>query len=203
LKKVRLQALRRQYEVLTMEEEETISQYLDKVMNLSNQMARNGESVIDLMKVEKVLRTLAPRFDHIVVSLEESKDLYSMKIEELQASLEAHELRLTDRIKARGKITASDQALQAQYEKKGNSRKGRNPGLNNLIKIVKVLARIKKGMMKQNLIRRRRKIRRTFNVIIIKRWDIMHLNADQREYQETKMRLSLLEVMIKTLKKGF
>jgi len=43
-------------------------------------MARNGESVTDLMKVEKVLRTLAPRFDHIVVALEESKDLDSMKL---------------------------------------------------------------------------------------------------------------------------
>ena len=53
-------------------------------------MARNGETVIDLMNVEKVLRTLAPRFYHIVVALEESKDLDSMKIEELQASLEAH-----------------------------------------------------------------------------------------------------------------
>ena len=80
-------------------------------MNLSNQMARNGESVTDLMKVEKVLRTLAPRFDHTVVALKESKDLDSMKIEELQASVEAHELRLTDRIKARGKSAASDQAL--------------------------------------------------------------------------------------------
>ena len=111
LKKVRLKTLRRQYEVLTMEEEETISQYFNKVVNLSNQMARNGESVTDLMKVEKVLRTLAPRFDHIVVALKESKDLDSMKIEELQASVEAHELRLTDRIKARGKSAASDQAL--------------------------------------------------------------------------------------------
>lgn len=37
LKKVRLQVLRRQYEVLTMEEEETISQYFDKFVNLSNQ----------------------------------------------------------------------------------------------------------------------------------------------------------------------
>jgi len=114
LKKVRLQALRRQYEVLTMEEEETISQYFDKVMNLSDQMARNGETITDFMKVEKVLRTLAPRFDHILVALEESKDLDSMKIEELKASIEAHELRLTDRIKARAKGAASDQALQAQ-----------------------------------------------------------------------------------------
>jgi len=43
-----------------MEEEETISQYFDKVANLSNQMTKNGESIIDLMKIENVLRTLAP-----------------------------------------------------------------------------------------------------------------------------------------------
>jgi len=56
LKKVMLQALRRQYEVLTMEEDETVSQYFDKVINLTNQMTRNGETVTDVMKVEKVLR---------------------------------------------------------------------------------------------------------------------------------------------------
>ena len=43
-------------------------------------MTRNGENVIDVMKVEKVLKTLTPRFDHVVVALEESKDLDFMKI---------------------------------------------------------------------------------------------------------------------------
>ena len=51
LKKVRLQALRRQYEVLTMEEEESVGQYFDKVINLTNQMTRNGENITDVMKV--------------------------------------------------------------------------------------------------------------------------------------------------------
>jgi len=111
LKKVRLQALRRQYEVLTVEEDETVSQYFDKVINLTNQMTKNGETVTDVMKVEKVLRTLTSRFDNIVVALEESKNLDSMKIEELQASLEAHELRLIDRNRERGKSVSSDQAL--------------------------------------------------------------------------------------------
>ena len=77
--------MRRQYEVLTMEEDEIVSQYFDKVINLTNQMTRNGETVTDVIKVEKVLRTFTSRFDHIVVALEESKDLDSMKIEELQA----------------------------------------------------------------------------------------------------------------------
>jgi len=125
LKKVRLQALRRQYELLTMEEDESVSQYFDKVINLTNQMTRNGETITDVMKVEKVLRTLTSRFDHIVVALEESKDLDTMKIEELQASLEAHELRLIDRNRERGKSVSSDQALQAQYEKRGKFKKGK------------------------------------------------------------------------------
>ena len=53
---------------------------------------------------------------------------------------------------------------------KESSRKGRNPGLINLTMMVKVLARIKKVIrkMNQSLIKRRRKIRRTLNAIIVK-----------------------------------
>jgi len=40
LKKVRLQARRRQYEMLTMEEGESISQYFDKLVNLANQIRK-------------------------------------------------------------------------------------------------------------------------------------------------------------------
>jgi F0F1-type ATP synthase alpha subunit len=103
LKKVRLQALRRQYELLQMTEAETISQYFVRLTSLTNQMVRNGETISDLTKIEKVLRTLTPKFDHIVVAKEESKNLDELKFEELQASLEAHELRLTERSKNNGK----------------------------------------------------------------------------------------------------
>lgn len=70
------------------------------------------------MIVEKVMRTLTPKFDYIVVPIEESKDLADMKVEELQASLEAHEQRLADRSSEK-EVT---QALQSHIVNK----KGKN-----------------------------------------------------------------------------
>jgi hypothetical protein len=78
LKKERLQALRRRYELLSMAEGESVSQYFDKLVNLANQMKRNGDTITNLMKIEKVVKTVTPRLDHIVVVLEEFKDLYCL-----------------------------------------------------------------------------------------------------------------------------
>lgn len=66
LKKVKLHALRiRQYGLLQMIQKEYASQYLNKLFTLTHQMQRNGEKVTDLMKIEKVLRTLTSLFDLI------------------------------------------------------------------------------------------------------------------------------------------
>nr|XP_012568984.1 uncharacterized protein LOC105851773 [Cicer arietinum] len=48
---------------------------------------------------KQILRTLTQRYDHIVVAIEKSKDLNKMKVEDLQGSLEAHELRAKERSK--------------------------------------------------------------------------------------------------------
>ncbi|XP_019425081.1 PREDICTED: uncharacterized protein LOC109333958 [Lupinus angustifolius] len=69
----------------------------------------------DATIVEKILRTVAPRFDHVVVAIEESGKVERMKVEELQGSLEAHEQRMNER----GADRSSHQALQAQTFKKG------------------------------------------------------------------------------------
>lgn len=109
VKKVRLQTLRRQYELLQMEESETIGTYLNRLQILANSIKSCGEKVSDVMLVEKTLRTLTPRFDHIVVAIEESKDLNSLTIDDLQSSLEAHEQRLQER----NGVKETEQALQA------------------------------------------------------------------------------------------
>ncbi|XP_019420667.1 PREDICTED: uncharacterized protein LOC109330847 [Lupinus angustifolius] len=114
IKKVKLQTIRRKYELLQMEERETISDYLTKILTLTNQMKACGEEVKDQSVIEKVHRTLTPKYDHIVVAIEESKDLDAYKFEELQSSLEAHEQRLKERYAEKGEA----QALQTQSVKK-------------------------------------------------------------------------------------
>ncbi|XP_057453169.1 uncharacterized protein LOC130745035 [Lotus japonicus] len=129
LKKVKLQTLRRQYEALRMEKAETISKFFTRLQTLTNQMKTNGEAITDLILVEKVLRSLTSKFDHIVTTIEESKDLEAMKIDELQGSLEAHEMRLNLRDNERD----TEQALYARgnsnkknWNDKGKSFKGKS-----------------------------------------------------------------------------
>ncbi|KAK2375345.1 hypothetical protein QL285_076240 [Trifolium repens] len=119
LKGIKLQALRRNYEMMQMNEQETISEYLARMLALTNLMKSCGETMTDRSKIEKILRTLTEKFDHIVIAIEESKDLATMKIEELQASLEAHELR----VKQRSSNKAVEQALQAKTQNKNNKAK--------------------------------------------------------------------------------
>lgn len=47
--------------------------------------------------ISKSLRSLAPKLDHVVVAIEESKDLSSMTKEELQGMLETHEQSMDER----------------------------------------------------------------------------------------------------------
>ena len=115
LKKVKLQTLRRQYELMHMEENKRIVVYLNIITSHTNAMKVCGETIIDQSIVEKILRTLTPNFDHIVVAIEESKKVEILKVKELQGSLEAHEQRLMERSMAR----SGDQVLQATVSKKG------------------------------------------------------------------------------------
>ncbi|KHN31836.1 hypothetical protein glysoja_045519, partial [Glycine soja] len=83
---------------------------------ITNQMNAYGDKQSDLGIIDKVLRTLTPRFDHIVVAIEQGQNLEEMKIEELQGILEAQEMRLNERNSQR----LAEQAMQAQTTKGNN-----------------------------------------------------------------------------------
>ncbi|CAJ2635289.1 unnamed protein product [Trifolium pratense] len=121
VKKVKLQALRKQYEHVEMEETEKIEDFFNRVRNITNSMSLNGEVITDQQFCEKILRSLPSRFDYIVCTVEETKDLATMTPAELMSTLQARELRLSTRNEEKG----TDQALFA------NSKKKHGAGKNN------------------------------------------------------------------------
>ena len=74
-----------------MKDSEMVDSFYTRVVGLINQLKSHGETIIDQRVVENFLRILPPRFESLVVTLEENKDMSVFTINELQASLINHE----------------------------------------------------------------------------------------------------------------
>jgi hypothetical protein len=83
-------------------ENETFSEFYTRINDLRNSMVSLGKRVSDVKLIKKILRPLPKRFRIKVTSIEESKDLDSMKIEELVRSLQTYEYSLPPVKKAKG-----------------------------------------------------------------------------------------------------
>jgi len=91
---VKLQTLRRDFETAVMKNGESVQEYLSRISTIVSQMRTFGEKCNDQVVVAKILRSLTPRFDHVVAAIEESKDLTIFSFDELMGSLQAHEARI-------------------------------------------------------------------------------------------------------------
>ena len=91
VKRSTLQALRRDFEILEMKTGETITAYFARVMTVANKMRVYGEAMTDVTICEKIIRSLTDKFNYIVCSIEESRNLDTITIDELQSSLTIHE----------------------------------------------------------------------------------------------------------------
>ena len=113
-----LQALRKEWETLEMKAGETVSDYFARVMSVANKM--RGEQMTDVTIVEKILRSLTEKFNYIVCSIEESKDIDQLSVDELQSSLIVHEQKFHKR-------NGEEQALKVTFEDRvGGRGRGRN-----------------------------------------------------------------------------
>ena len=117
VKRSLLQTLRRDFEVLEMKNEENIDDYFGRVMDVFNKMRSNEEDMSDSKIVEKILRTLTKKFTYVVVSIEKSKDIGKMTIDELQSSLSLHEKKFKKISHEEG-----DQALNVRGRGRGSYR---------------------------------------------------------------------------------
>ncbi|KAJ1417726.1 gag-polypeptide of LTR copia-type [Sesbania bispinosa] len=84
MKRAQLQALRREWEILQMKNGESINDYFARTLIIANKMRMYGEMVSNLSVIEKILRSMTLRYDYVVCSIEESHDLDSMTVDELQ-----------------------------------------------------------------------------------------------------------------------
>jgi len=60
-------------------------------MEIRNKIRFHGEKMDDGVIVEKIRRSLTPKYDYVVCSIEESKDMDTLSLDELQSSLLVHE----------------------------------------------------------------------------------------------------------------
>jgi hypothetical protein len=94
VKSAKLQMLISRFEEIKMLEEETFGEFYSKMSDLRNSMVSLGKPISDVKLIQKILRSLLERFRIKVTTIEESKDLEEMKIEELVGSLQTYELSL-------------------------------------------------------------------------------------------------------------
>jgi len=66
-----------------MKEGESVNEYFARTLTISNKMKVNGENKGDVVIVENTLRSLTPKFDYVVYSIEEFKDTDTLTIDEL------------------------------------------------------------------------------------------------------------------------
>uniref|UniRef100_A0A5B7B3A2 CCHC-type domain-containing protein n=1 Tax=Davidia involucrata TaxID=16924 RepID=A0A5B7B3A2_DAVIN len=130
-KRKQLQTLRSEFEMLRMKSGESVADYFSRTMGIVNKMRIHGDKTKDVTIIEKILRSMTPKFNFVVCSIEESKDIDELSIEELQGSLQVHEQKINQQEK-------EEQALKASIDNhfstpnRGRGRGGVNQDRKNL-----------------------------------------------------------------------
>ncbi|XP_013626466.1 PREDICTED: uncharacterized protein LOC106332545 [Brassica oleracea var. oleracea] len=109
VKRAQLQRLRKTFETLEIKIGEKVSGYFARVMETTNDMRNCGEIIEDVKIVEKILQSLTENFNFVICSIEESKDIDRLSVDELQASLQIHEGKVTEQ-------RSEEQVLQVDNE---------------------------------------------------------------------------------------
>jgi hypothetical protein len=83
----KLQTLRQKFEIANMQNNESIHNYITKMKDIVNQMRSLGKDVLERRLIENILRSVLPKFQMVTTSIMVSKDLNTIKIDELSAFL--------------------------------------------------------------------------------------------------------------------
>ncbi|XP_055806927.1 uncharacterized protein LOC129875682 [Solanum dulcamara] len=109
VRKVKLQELRRQYELAQMKSTDSVKEFLTRVINIVNNMRTNGEALDQAEVVEKVLRSLSTKFHTKKTVLEATKVLNTLTFDDLEGELVTYEMSLNQQ-----RTETIDEVLQAK-----------------------------------------------------------------------------------------
>ncbi|PNX93700.1 retrovirus-related Pol polyprotein from transposon TNT 1-94 [Trifolium pratense] len=123
VKRAQLQSLRRAFELLSMQEGESVDDFFKRTLAIANKMTAQGESLTQATIIEKITISMTQRFDYVICYIEESKDITAMTIDELHSSLLVHEGRMKMH-----KIKEEEQALKMSNLGRGNNNGGNSRG---------------------------------------------------------------------------
>ncbi|XXG80208.1 hypothetical protein AAC387_Pa09g1134 [Persea americana] len=101
-----------------MKQGELVNDYFSRTMAIASKMRLHGDTMTDVTIVEKILRSMTPKFDYVVCSIKELNDIDELLVDELQSSLQVHEQKVN-----RSNIT-EEQALKASTFAESSSLRG-------------------------------------------------------------------------------
>ncbi|CAL1399684.1 unnamed protein product [Linum trigynum] len=132
VQKAQLQALKRTFEVLEMKEGEALAAYFSRVIVVANDMRNCGGDMPDVKVVEKILRTLTKRFNYVVCSIEESKDIETLSVDAIQSSLLVLKRSMLFRISCDSGARGGRSGRGGGYQGRGRGRGGRGWSKDNV-----------------------------------------------------------------------
>ncbi|CAM8937130.1 unnamed protein product [Rhodiola kirilowii] len=98
----RMQMVTTKFEDMIMKEEETITEFNARVLDLSNEAVTLGKPIDEDMMASKVLRSLPHKFAMKVNAIEEMHDISKLKLEDLMGSLRTYEMNQPQDAQLRG-----------------------------------------------------------------------------------------------------
>ncbi|XP_020412742.1 uncharacterized protein LOC109947236 [Prunus persica] len=130
VRSVKLQALRREFEYIRMQEDDSLSDYITKVLELVNHMKAYDEEIADRRIVHKLLISLSREYDSIAEVIEETKDTETIGVQKVIGSLKSHEQslqrhseKLTEKAFSSLSVNSKEHSNAAQY---GSSKSKKN-----------------------------------------------------------------------------
>ena len=66
-----------------MKDNEYVDEYFARTLTIINKMIAHGEKLEQITIVEKVSRSMTPKFNYVVCSIEESNDVTTLSIDKL------------------------------------------------------------------------------------------------------------------------